>query len=78
MMGGLLSVIVVSVSGVTVPSLVAETGLIATAAALALMGVLRKPDASTDWIRWPLLGLGLLHGCGWAKGLIDRGLLGTQ
>ncbi|MEM1256089.1 MAG: HupE/UreJ family protein [Cyanobacteria bacterium P01_H01_bin.21] len=78
MVGGLLSVIVVSVSGLTVPSLVAETGLIATAAALAVMGVLRKPDASTDWIRWPLLGLGLLHGCGWARALMDGGMLGTQ
>lgn len=78
MVGGLLSIIVVSVSGVTIPSLVAETGLIATAAALAVMGVLREPDASTDWIRWPLLGLGLLHGCSWAKVLMDGGLLGAQ
>ena len=78
MAGGLLSVIVVSVSGFTVPVLVAETGLIATAAALAVIGILRKPDASTDWIRWPLLGLGLLHGCSWAKLLIDGGMLGTQ
>ena len=77
MMGGLLSVIV-SVGGVTVPMLVAETGVILAAAVLAAMGIWRKPEASTDWICWPLLGLGLLHGLGWAKVLIDSGMLGSQ
>ncbi|MEL6334603.1 MAG: HupE/UreJ family protein, partial [Cyanobacteria bacterium J06626_26] len=77
MVGGLLSVIV-SVGGVTVPMLVAETGMILAAAVLAAMGIWRKPEASTDWICWPLLGLGLLHGLGWAKVLIDGGMLGNQ
>ncbi len=77
MVGGLLSVIV-SVGGVTVPMFVAETGLLLAAAVLAAMGIWRKPEASTDWICWPLLGLGLLHGFGWAKVLIDGGMLGDQ
>ncbi|MEM7066132.1 MAG: HupE/UreJ family protein [Cyanobacteria bacterium P01_B01_bin.77] len=77
MVGGLLSVIV-SVGGITVPMLVAETGVILAAAVLAAMGIWRKLEASTDWICWPLLGLGLLHGLGWAKVLIDGGILGSQ
>lgn len=71
--GGLLSVVVVSVSGITASVLVAETGLILATVALAAMGVWRKSEVSIKWIGWPLLALGLLHGLGWASLLVAGG-----
>ena len=76
-LGSLISAAIAGVSGASVPLLAVETGLIGTAAMLALLAAW-KSTAVPQWSLLPLAALGLFHGLGWAGVLSSGGVAGVQ